>query len=467
MSMAFKTIALAKEIESPENPGGLERRVALTPDDVASLIANGVQMFVEHDAGLNMGFSDQDYVAVGATIQTQDDIYSDKDMIIKFKNVALSSIAKMRSGCTLFCMAHFSSYPERAEMLEQQRINVVAMEEVLQSPKKESDTNVMARLAMRLALQNYDNNELCKVNIIIVQWSKRLWSAIHRAGNRSPKSLRVVNDDFTLNDLGDIDAHSLLFYDAKTFPKDKQAVLDEFQKQGGRVFDLQHYENTDAAEAIKDYRQSHIPFDFGGRRIQCLHETGRAGARYGIQLFSEHNKKPVTEINAVVLGYGNVAQGAIDELYQQGVHNIHVLGRAHTAATEIKKWINDADVIVNGAEQAAELRGKNYLISNQHLKENLRDGTVIIDLVGGSKTNRSPVEPVISCTFLTDPYFVQDGVIVSALWGWPMMGMEKESTLRYSEQIVDVLLGNERLLDGIEQQAKWLDHALVCGPHTE
>ena len=48
-----------------------------------------------------------------------------------------------------------------------------------------------------------------------------------------------------------------------------------------------------------------------------------------------------------------------------------------------------------------------------------------------------------------------------------MMGMEKESTLRYSEQIVDVLLGNERLLDGIEQQAKWLDHALVCGPHTE
>ncbi len=47
------------------------------------------------------------------------------------------------------------------------------------------------------------------------------------------------------------------------------------------------------------------------------------------------------------------------------------------------------------------------------LMDGLADGSVVIDLVGGSPTNRSPVEPVLSCTFLTDPSFVRDGVTIS------------------------------------------------------
>jgi len=47
LSIAFKNIALVKEIESPENPAGLEKRVALTPEDVGQLTAAGVNVFVE------------------------------------------------------------------------------------------------------------------------------------------------------------------------------------------------------------------------------------------------------------------------------------------------------------------------------------------------------------------------------------------------------------------------------------
>ena len=92
------------------------------------------------------------------------------------------------------------------------------------------------------------------------------------------------------------------------------------------------------------------------------------------------------------------------------------------------------------------------------------NGSVIIDLVGGSETNRSPVEPVINCSFLTDPHFVQDGVTVSALWGWPMMGMMRETAIRYSNQIRDVLLGPERLVDGLDTLTPGVARALVCGP---
>ena len=55
-------IALYRE----SRPG--ETRVALTPDAVKTLVADGWQVDVEHDAGERAHFSDQSYVAVGATI---------------------------------------------------------------------------------------------------------------------------------------------------------------------------------------------------------------------------------------------------------------------------------------------------------------------------------------------------------------------------------------------------------------
>ncbi len=124
-----------------------------------------------------------------------------------------------------------------------------------------------------------------------------------------------------------------------------------------------------------------------------------------------------------MLGYGNVAQGAIHELYKQGVSKIHVLGRTHTTKGRIDRWLKGVDLVVNGAEQAVRLRGVNFLISNQHLQELMSDKSVVIDLIGGSPANRSPVEAVINSSFLTDPVFMQDQVSVSSLWGWPMMGV--------------------------------------------
>jgi len=45
---AFSSIALAKEIESPENPGALEKRVALVPEDVGRLTKAGIKVYVEY-----------------------------------------------------------------------------------------------------------------------------------------------------------------------------------------------------------------------------------------------------------------------------------------------------------------------------------------------------------------------------------------------------------------------------------
>ncbi|MBN4079797.1 alanine dehydrogenase [bacterium AH-315-C08] len=461
----FSSIALAKEIESPENPGALEKRVALVPADVGRLTQEGIKVYVEYGAGEGVGFSDREYEQSNAIMQTPEEIYRNKEFIIKLKGPSLSSIEEMSEGCTLFCMAHFHSYPDRAKLLQDRCINVVAMEEISESPKVNSDREILGRVAMAESLKPFiEKNTIGDLQVRVIGWNKRLHSAIRRCGNRNPRSLQIIQPTLSFEDLNAVGPEALYFYDSPNF-EDRQGILVKLKNNGTHIFDLYEFEKQYGEQVIDAYRASHPPSEFGLRRIQCLHETGQAGARYGVKLLKEN--KPALNIanaKAVVLGYGNVAQGALHELYSQGIKTIPVLGRSQTSNDRINFWLKDVDLVVNGAEQSPELRGVNFLISNQHLKEFIPNQSVVIDLVGGSTTNRSPVEAVVSCSFLTEPYFVQDDVTVSALWGWPMMGMMRETAIRYSEQIVDVLIGYEKLIDGLHLLKPGVQRALVCGP---
>ena len=465
LSIAFKNIALVREIESPENPGGLEKRVALTPEDVGQLTAAGVNVFVEYGAGLGVDFADEEYLNNGAVMQKADEIYINKDMIIKFKGPSLESISEMKKGCTLFCMAHFHSFPDRARMLEESQINVIAMEEILESPKVQTDEQILARAGMAEALKSFiDNGTIGDLKIFVLGRNERLAGAVRRAGNRNPHSLNMLHKDVKFEELKDTGSRTIYFYDSSDF-SDTNGSIEKLKMTDSQLFDLHEFALDSGDAAIADYRKTHTPFEFGLRRIQCLHVTGQAGARYGIKLLRKN--KPdldIRDAKVVVLGYGNVARGAMHEIYNQGFKHINILGRTQTAKENIDHWLKDVDLVVNGAELPRELRGITYLVSNDHLKRVIPKGSVVIDLVGGSETNRSAVESVLSCTFLTEPHFIQDEVTVSALWGWPMLGMMRESAIKYSSQITDVLIEREKLIEGLDSLTAGVKRALVCGP---
>jgi alanine dehydrogenase len=468
LSIEFKNIALVREIESPENPGGLEKRVALTPKDVGQLVDAGVNVFVEYGAGLGVDFEDAEYLENGAVMQNADEIYKNKDMIIKFKGPSLASISEMKTGCTLFCMAHFDSFPDRAKMLQDSQINVIAMEEIAESPKEQTDEQILARAAMADALKSFiDNESISELKIFVFGRNERLAGAVRRAGNRNPKSLNMLHTDVKFEELEQTGSGTMYFYDSANF-NDTNGLIEKLKQTGSHMYDLHEFELKNGDAAISAYKETHPPFDFGLRRIQCLHETGQAGARYGIKLLKQN--KPdldIREAKVVVLGYGNVARGAMHEIYNQGFKNINVLGRTQTAKDKIDFWLKDVDLVVNGAEIPKAIRGITYLVSNDHLKHIIPKGSVVIDLVGGSETNRSAVESVLSCTFLTEPHFVQDEVTVSALWGWPMLGMMRESAIKYSSQIVDVLIKKEKVIEGLDGLTPGVKRALVCGPFSK
>ena len=98
----INTIALTKETKSPENPEALEKRVALIPEHLKSLVEKGFKVFVEVGSGEGIGYSDLEYQNAGATLQSSEDIYKNKDMVIKFKGPSLKNISKMTSGSIFF-----------------------------------------------------------------------------------------------------------------------------------------------------------------------------------------------------------------------------------------------------------------------------------------------------------------------------------------------------------------------------
>ena len=463
---AYKTIGLAKEIESPENPGSLEKRVALIPDDVKKLIEHGCTVHVEYGAGEGVGFSDEEYVAAGAGLQSNEELYQNKDLIIKFKGPALESIPLMPERSTLFCMAHFHSFPDRAKMLEDRQINVVAMENVVQSPEKLPREMVLGLMAADNCLeQDLRRAGVDQDEIHVIGYSERLSGTIRRLMNHTPKTLQLHPIDVSVEELGQLSRYSLVVYDS-SISDQTQSVIDALNAQGIRTYDVQPFVEQYGEEALKYYRHVNPAPKFGKRKIESLHETGRAGARYGLKLLHEVSemKKPAHEATAVVLGYGNVGMGAIHECYEQGVRTIHVLGKAQTQASVITPYLEVADLVINGAEQPVHLRGVNYIVTREHAASTLAKGSVVIDLVGGSATNRSAVENVIECTYLTDPYFEEYGILFSALWGWPMMGFMRETAIKYSGQIVDILLGDDQFIQGLDDLAPGVKQALVCGP---
>lgn len=474
----YKTIGLARENESPENPGALEKRVALIPEDVQKLISAGCRVFVEAGAGSGVGFSDEEYRAAGAEIQPTESLYANKDLIIKFKGPAMEHIPLMQPGCALFCMAHFHSFPERAKLLEAHRITVIAMENIVESPARQDDDEILGRMAANACLEPaIQFGVQQKRSVAVLGYSERLKGMIRRVANLSPASLTLYQPTDAGYKLADKAGADLIISDTQDFP----ALQPVFEKQAGllgstadpataRLFDLKRFREERGEQAIAYYKSVHAPMAQGLRRIQCLHETGRAGAGYGFKLLREESPLGLegAQTTSSVLGYGNVGMGAIDECYRQGARAVHILGRAHTQKPNIEKWLKLSQLVVNGAEQPPRMRGKNYLVTNRHTRELLRKGSVLIDLIGGSATNRSPVEPVVECTYLTDPHFVRDDVFVSALWGWPMMGMMRETAIKYSGQIADVLLGDEeKLIGGLgsgDDLHAGLKPAVVCGP---
>ena len=97
-------IGIPKEIKNNEN------RVALTPAGAHELTKRGHKVYIQATAGVNSGFPDEAYVAVGAEIlPTIEEVYARAEMIIKVKEPIAPEYKLIRKDQLVFTYFHFAS----------------------------------------------------------------------------------------------------------------------------------------------------------------------------------------------------------------------------------------------------------------------------------------------------------------------------------------------------------------------
>jgi alanine dehydrogenase len=118
-------IGIPKEIKNNEN------RVGMTPAGVAEMIKHGHTVMVQHTAGEGSGFSDDQYLKVGAQIlPTIEDVYREAEMIVKVKEPIEPEYELVRPGQLLFTYFHFACEKELTDAMLKSKAVCLAYETV-------------------------------------------------------------------------------------------------------------------------------------------------------------------------------------------------------------------------------------------------------------------------------------------------------------------------------------------------
>ena len=130
-----------------------EHRVAITPDGVAELVSHGVEVVVEHDAGVGSAISDSEYLAAGAQIGSAEDAWSRASMVLKVKEPQAHEFGYLRPGLVLFTYLHLAAYPDFADALCTNGVTGVAYETVQAADGALPLLAPMSEVAGRMATQ--------------------------------------------------------------------------------------------------------------------------------------------------------------------------------------------------------------------------------------------------------------------------------------------------------------------------
>lgn len=185
----------------------------------------------------------------------------------------------------------------------------------------------------------------------------------------------------------------------------------------------------------------------GERLVKCSHMGGEQGM---IMAFHLAEKIP-PDCNVLVLGYGDIASGALNIAFKLGA-NIKILRKSEYRY--IRHFLRKKDIVVNGIKWPKEKRDNRVYVITRKMLSLLNKGGIILDL---SVDYPNPIE---TChpTLLDKPVYEIDGIRHISIFGYP--GLAPISSARiYSRQILAILL---RIASNhIDRLPKYIRKALI------
>ena len=142
-------IGIPKEIKNNEN------RVGMTPAGVAELIRHGHTVVVQHTAGENSGFSDEQYTKVGAQILPDiESVYREAEMIIKVKEPIKQEYKLIKKDQLVYTYFHFACNRELTDAMIESGAVCLAYETVETADHRLPLLIPMSEVAGRMATLN-------------------------------------------------------------------------------------------------------------------------------------------------------------------------------------------------------------------------------------------------------------------------------------------------------------------------
>lgn len=141
-------IGVPKEIKISEN------RVGMTEAGVRQFVAEGHKVFVEKDAGLGSGITNQQYEKAGATLlETKKEVYAKADMIVKVKEPLPDEYELMRENQIIYTYLHLAAEPKLTRVLCEKKVKAVAYETIQLPDGSLPLLTPMSEVAGRMATQ--------------------------------------------------------------------------------------------------------------------------------------------------------------------------------------------------------------------------------------------------------------------------------------------------------------------------
>jgi alanine dehydrogenase len=117
-----------------------ETRVSLIPEDVKTIVDEGIIVYFQKDAGVNAGFKDHEYIESGAImISTIEELFNIANLIVKVKEPQESEYPLINEKHTIFTFFHFASNQNLLDNMINSKATCYAYETVLM---KKSETNI-------------------------------------------------------------------------------------------------------------------------------------------------------------------------------------------------------------------------------------------------------------------------------------------------------------------------------------
>lgn len=131
-----------------------EYRVALTLAGTAALVADGHTVYVEKNAGVGSGISDDEYKKAGAKILPDAaSVFQEADLVLKVKEPKEKEVPLLRKGQLLFTYLHLAAHPKLAQDLAKTGATCIAYETVQLDNGSLPLLTPMSEIAGRLSTQ--------------------------------------------------------------------------------------------------------------------------------------------------------------------------------------------------------------------------------------------------------------------------------------------------------------------------